>query len=192
MWVDILYESLKIRLMFLILIFFSQTLRAMLMSRNSFKIGSKFKKNKIYIYSKSKFWFGRRIWGIYVASLYTESPTVTGPLLTTTVWGMWWQWKSILFCLGWTKACRPTHLCTLCLVTHSTVSLPGLDNTDSSIPISAKYLIFQILWYVSLTLVQVSQIIWSKMVLHFQECNSSDILLREKMSVNWHWFLWEL
>lgn len=50
MWVDILYESLKIRLMFLILIFFSQTLRAMLMSRNSFKIGSKFKKNKIYIY----------------------------------------------------------------------------------------------------------------------------------------------
>lgn len=44
MWVDILYDNLKIRLMFLILLLFSQTLRPMLMSRNSFKIGSKLKK----------------------------------------------------------------------------------------------------------------------------------------------------
>lgn len=39
MWIDNPYENLKIGLMFLILVLFSQTLRTVLMSTTSSKIG---------------------------------------------------------------------------------------------------------------------------------------------------------
>lgn len=64
MWIDNAYENLKIGLMFLILVLFSQTLRTVLMSTTSSKIGLKKKKKQ---YSKCKFWFDEGIWGIYVA-----------------------------------------------------------------------------------------------------------------------------
>lgn len=49
MWIDNLHNYLKIGLRFLKRMWFSQTLRAMLMSRTSFKIGLKFKNNIVKV-----------------------------------------------------------------------------------------------------------------------------------------------